>query len=128
MQNYPQQFANYRPYNLPYGNQQIYYKTLPVMSKNEINNITVDFNGSPTYFHNQATNEIYIKQFDIRTGITSTQRFVKAEHDSKPAETIKQDEGINTLKNDLTALNDRLSGLENMLNDLKEQKGGKNVK
>ena len=117
MQNYPQ---NYRPYF-----NQVFYKVVPVMSENETNNITVDFNGTPTYFHNQSNNEIYIKQFDFRSGLTTVQRFVKSEHDSKPTDDSKTDESINIPKKDFEALNERLNSFEQMLGELQEQKGGK---
>ena len=119
MNDYSQAYIpNYRLY----PNQQMFYKTLPVMSESEINNITVDFNGSPTYFHNQATNEIYIKQFDIRTGITNMQKYVKAEALNE----IKQSEEVN--KKDFEALNSRLDNLEDILTELKDLRSNKSAK
>lgn len=111
--------------------QMSFYKALPVTSEAEMNTYTVDFNGMPTYFHNQATNEIYVKQFDIKTGLTTTQKYIKFEADSKPVNESKEQKGINTYKDDFNALNERLNSIENLLknrvanNDIK---GAKNVK
>lgn len=125
MQNYaqPMPFNNFRP--------QMFYKALPVTSEAEMNTYTVDFNGMPTYFHNQATNEIYVKQFDIKTGLTTTQKYIKFEADSKPISESKTETDINTYKKDFECLNDRLDGLETLIKDLNKNndiKGVKNVK
>ena len=124
MQNYLQQQPFYRP-------QQTFYKALPVTSEAEMNTYTVDFNGMPTYFHNQATNEIYVKQFDIRTGLTSTQKFIKFEANSKPKIESLDEEHINLFKEDFNALNERLFSLEHKIDNLQKKddiKGVKNVK
>ena len=110
---------------------QMFYKALPVTSEAEMNTYTVDFNGMPTYFHNQALNEIYVKQFDIKTGLTTTQKYIKFEADSKPNNESKTEKGINIYKDDFEALNDRLDGLEKMIKNISvnnEVKGVKNVK
>lgn len=111
-----------------YRPQQVFYKAMPVASEAEMNTYTVDFNGMPTYFHNQATNEIYVRQFDIRTGLTTTQRFIKSEGDSKPINESKTEDNISLFKEDFNALNKRLNGLEKMIEDLKDIKGVKNAK
>ena len=124
MQNFVQpQLTNFRP--------QMFYKALPVTSEAEMNTYTVDFNGMPTYFHNQASNEIYIKQFDIRTGLTTTQKFIKFEADNKPNNESKTEDNINLFKEDFEALNSRLNGLEKMIENLQRKddiKGVKNAK
>lgn len=108
MQNYLPQMRNYR--------------AIPVSSEAEMNNITVDFNGTPTYFHNQNLNEIYVKQFDIKTGLTSIQKFIKADG----TETAENDKNghidIKTLEENLTALNERVNSLSEIIEN---QKGGK---
>ena len=119
------------PYQPQYRPQQAFYKALPVASEAEMNTYTVDFNGMPTYFHNQATNEIYVKQFDIRTGLTTTQKFIKFEGDNKPNNESKTGNNINIYKDDFDALNDRLNGLQRMIENLQKKediKGVKNVK
>ena len=119
MQNYlqPQQFR-----------QQTFYKALPVASEAEMNTYTVDFNGMPTYFHNQSTNEIYVKQFDIRTGLTTIQKYIKLEHDSKPVNESKEETNINLYEKDFNALNERLDGLEKLIKNINIEKGVKNAK
>lgn len=123
MQNYsnltfPQQFRS----------QQAFYRALPVMSEAEMNTYTVDFNGMPTYFHNQATNEIYVKQFDIRTGLTTTQKFIKAEGNSKPNLESKPEKDISTYKNELNAIYGKLDGLEEIISKLKIESKGNDIK
>ena len=39
---------------------QLGFKTLPVTNREEANATQVDINGTPTFFYNQAKNEIYI--------------------------------------------------------------------
>lgn len=125
MQNFiqqPQQYGNFRP---------IFYKALPIANDAEMNNYTVDFNGTPTYFHNQMTNEIYVKQFDMRTGLTSLQKYIKFEQDSKPVEEKKEEADRDLYKENFEALNGRLSGLEKMIENLQKKddiKGVKNAK
>lgn len=107
--------------------QPMMYRALPVSSEAEINNITVDFNGMPTYFHNQLTNEIFIKQFDIKTGITTLQKYVKFEGDSKPNNENKEQEKENILEKQINGLNDRIDTLQSMIEKLsvKEVKNAK---
>ena len=38
-----------------YPQQMPFYKMVPVSCEAEINNHTLDFNGAPAYFYNQAT-------------------------------------------------------------------------
>ena len=115
MQNYLQQ-----PYQQGFNRYPNGYKVLPVASENEVSNITVDFNGTPTYFHNQMTNEIYVKQFDIKTGVTSVQKFVK---NDSPIE--KQEETKIDYSDKFEAINTRIDGLKDLLENLNESRGGK---
>ena len=125
MQNYlqqPQQYGNYRP---------MFYKALPIANEAEMNNYTVDFNGMPTYFHNQATNEIYVKQFDIRTGLTTTQKFIKFEPASKPNLESKEENNIDLYKEELNAIYGKIDGLQEAIKNLNKNndiKGVKNAK
>lgn len=54
------------------------YRVIPVANEASMGNVPVDYNGNPTYFHNQSTDEICIRYFDIRTGITSDIKYVRA--------------------------------------------------
>ena len=96
------------------------YRALPVSSEAEVNNITVDFNGMPTYLHNQSTNEIYVKQFDIKTGLTSTQKFVKFDGTEGDLKGAKSDFDVSIYNDKLNALTSRIEGLEEKLD-----KGGR---
>ena len=122
MQNYLQQPQYARP---------MFYKALPIANEAEMNNYTVDFNGMPTYFHNQATNEIFVRQFDFRTRLTTTQKFIKSEPSSTPVNESKEENNRDLYKADFEALNGRLNGLEKMIENLNKKddiKGVKNAK
>ena len=93
------------------------YRALPVSSESEMNAITVDFNGMPTYFHNQQTNEIYVKQFDIKTGLTTIQKFIKSDGTEKPSGDENPSIDMSLYDEKLNAITDRLTALE--------EKGGK---
>ena len=112
---------NYGNYNNPYAphpnipqTQQTSanFKLIPVSNKNEVNSFITDFNGTPVYFHNQATNEIYIKQFDMKTGLAKIQEFKHVENDLSMGES---ENNINTYEKDFKAINDRLDGLYELL-------------
>ena len=107
MQNYMPQYRGI--------NQTIGYKVIPVSSLNEVNAITVDFNGTPTYFHNQANNEIYVKRFDIQTGLTTTQKFIKTDKPESDLSEAKPETGINSYDEKLDAINERIDGLKELL-------------
>ena len=115
-------FGNYNQYQ---QNRQMFYKAIPIANESDMNNITVDFNGTPTYFHNQMTNEIYVRQFDIRTGLTTTQKFVRFEPSNKPIEESKQENSKDVFKEELDAIYGKINGLEEKLNDIKGVKNAK---
>lgn len=122
MQNYLQQ---------PQFARTMFYKALPIANEAEMNNYTVDFNGMPTYFHNQATNEIFVRQFDFRTGLTTTQKFVKFEPSSTPVNESKEENNKDVLKEELDAIYGKLNGLEETIKKLNKNddiKGVKNAK
>ena len=114
MQNYLPQppYQQYRPMG---------YKVIPVSNEFEINNITVDFNGAPSYFHNQNLNEIYIKQFDMKTGLTTTQKYVKSDNVGQDLTGINPETRVNTYEEKFNALNERIDSLRELI----EEKGGK---
>ena len=105
---------------LQYPQRQMGYKVVPIANEMEMQNITVDFNGNPTYFHNQNSNEIYVKQFDIRTGLTTTQKFIKSDNAGHDLTGVNPETGLNIYEEKLDAINDRISGLYELLD-----KGGK---
>lgn len=59
--------------------QTNFSKAFTVTSKEQATNTPVDFNGLPTFFYNQNANEVYLKQFDVRTGSAIWKEFRTAE-------------------------------------------------
>ena len=113
---------NYMPYQQNFRpNQPMGYKVLPISNEMEMNNITVDFNGTPTYFHNQMSNEIYVKQFDIRTGLTTTQKYIKSDERGHGLSEGKSETDISLYEEKINAINERIDGLEKRI----EKKGVK---
>lgn len=117
MQNY--NGFNYGNFNNPYAPQYQHiqnnpqnYKLIPVSSKNEVNSFITDFNGTPVYFHDQATNTIYIKQFDMKTGLAKIQEFKHAQSDLN---CVEQENNINPYQENFNAINERLDGIEKLL-------------
>jgi hypothetical protein len=94
-----------------------FYRAVPIASEMEMGNITVEYNGMPTYFHNQSNDEIFVKYFDIKTGLTPITKYVRAD---KAVEEKKEDEGVNVYDEKINAINERIDGLCEML-----EKGGK---
>ena len=104
-----------------------YYKTIPVTNKEEANATQVDINGFPTFFFNQATNEIYMKKINLQTGLADFYVF-------KRAEQILPKENTSYEK-DFKALNDKIDNLKSVVESLIipkteniEPKGVKNAK
>ena len=119
MQNYmPQQFN--RQFNTVPGTQmfnpslqqQNVLRMLAVTNKEEANATPVEFNGVPTFFYNQSTNEIYKKQFDINSGLAVLQEFKKSEPLPEPISKENEVLSINPYENDFKALNDKIDGLQ----------------
>lgn len=97
--------------------QQNFSKAFTVTSKEQATNTPVDFNGLPTFFYNQNANEVYLKQFDVRTGSAIWKEF-------KTAEPVKDEPkfiDLETYNADKTALNQKLDSLISKLED----RGGK---
>ena len=114
-------------YNFNYNQQfqrPMGYKVMPVANEFEMNNVTVDFNGTPTYFHNQNSNEIYVRQFDMKTGLTTTQKYIKSDVSNAGLNGSKPETDINLYEEKFNALNERLDGLKEMLEAISD-KGGK---
>ena len=92
--------------------QQQFYKVLPISNRKEADNIPVDLSGHPTYFHNQTNNEIYVKQFDVRTGLATIQEFKRIDHSADE----QKDQYCNEFKN----IREQLSGIQKLLKDNKK--------
>ena len=106
----------------PYYTQQL--RVLVINTAEEASRIPADINGSPLFFYNKNTNEIYVKQFYIGTGITTFDKYIKFEGDSKPNNEEKKENDINISEEKYNALNDRINGLYEIL----QKKDIKNAK
>lgn len=113
---YMQQYQPPQPVHTPQVQQS--FKIIPISNKNETNAIIADLNGTPLYFHNLSNNEIYIKQFDIKTGLTSLQEFQKIHPENVDS---KENEKV-TFETSFNAINERLDGFNNKLDKLLNSK------
>ena len=126
--NYLQNAQNYQT------QQNNFVKVYFVTNKQEANSIIPDPNGTPLFFFNKGSNEIYLKQVDTQTGLAIFKEYAEIKPVEKPIkeENLKKD--INIYKEDFNALNDKLDTLQETFdsyirqNSNKEIKGGKNVK
>lgn len=110
----------YNSYQNPYMfNNSIPYRVMPISNIEEVNRTPVDFNGSPTYFHNQTNNEIYVKQFDVRTGLSNLQVFKRQ---------VETDKDINPYERKFEAINQRLDALAELFDKQEEKNANGNKK
>lgn len=118
MMNYP-----YNPYIQPQAQQRFMnmsaLKTYAVTNIAEANATPVD-NYEPVFFYNKAENVIYKKQID-GTGAAPIQTF---KLDLSP---VKEEKGINTYEENFKAINDRLDGIERLLEEKKGKLNGTTV-
>lgn len=69
----------------PLQTQGNFYKAIPVTNKSEANSIIPNPTGEPILFINKASNEIYLKQVDINTGVGIFQEYIlKPVEEEKP--------------------------------------------
>ena len=106
-------------YGVPYQQQMQFYRIIPIASKADTSKVLADFNGTPVYFHNQNTNEIYIKQFDVKTGMTTLQEFKRT--DGEVEET-------NLYAKEFDEINKSIADLRDCVEKISVEKGGKNAK
>ena len=99
------------------------FKVVPVTNIEEANASQVDLQGNPVFFYNKGKNEIYLKQFNINTGLADFYVFAKAE---RPLSDVKPVPSVNTYEKDFKALNDKLDGLYALLKpeEIKQVKKG----
>ena len=88
------------------------FKVVPVTNIEEANASQVDLQGNPIFFYNKGKNEIYLKQFNIQTGLADFYVFAKAQ---APANEVKPVDSINAYEKEFKAINDRLDGLYSIL-------------
>lgn len=124
-----QQFPQYAQPPMPQPQKQTQtLATIPVTSIDEAKAFMVDVNGTPTLFYNAGANEIYLKRTNLQTGVADFFIFRRVE---SPITDVSPQEGVNTYKDDLKALNDKIDGLYSLLGQPVEEqkaKGAKNVK
>jgi len=124
MQNYGFNYGGYNPY-LPHGNYQQMqqqstpnFKLYPISKESDINSIVADFSGSPLYFHNQSNDEIYIKQFDIKTGLTNLKKYKPLEGSLSQ---VNKEDNINPYEKDFKSINDRLDELKELIKPVEKE-------
>lgn len=121
MQNYLPQYNQMRTgayYNpVPPQQPQIQFKIIPVTNKNEADAFIPDVSGSPLFFFNRGTNEIYMKQLDLQTGLAVFKEFTEKSVATpvKPVITIEM-------------LNDKIDALKDIVDQLVPPKKEKAVK
>lgn len=124
---YTQPLQPLQPYNQQYTQQNRFLKMIPVTNRVEADSTQVDYSGTPTFFYNQTTGEIYKKQFDIQTGLATFQEFKRIE----PSELAETKEttylDMETYKRDYDALYGKIDGLELTIQKLIKSEG-KNAK
>lgn len=116
--------------------QQAAFKMIPVTNEQEANATPVDImNGTPTFFYNQGTNEIYMKK-SLPNGTASFIKFAKRD-DVIPNGNPTDNKNI--YEQNFKSLNDKIDGLYSLLATVQEKsdqvsdqvinsRGGKNVK
>lgn len=116
MQNFGPQYNNmYRmPYSIPnYYTQpvtpqpQVQYKMTQVTSRNEADATIPDVSGAPTFFFNRGTNEVYLKQMDLQTGMAMFKEYIEKPVKQAPVETKPVV--------DITILNEKLDAIKALL-------------
>lgn len=116
MQNFGPQYNNmYRmPYSMPnYYTQpvtpqpQVQYKMTQVTSRNEADATIPDVSGAPTFFFNRGTNEVYLKQMDLQTGMAMFKEYIEKPVEQAPVETKPVV--------DITTLNEKLDAIKALL-------------
>lgn len=82
--------------------------TLPVSNIQEANSFRVSMDGTPTYFHNMGTGEIYVKRNNRQTGLCDFETYTKL--------VPTQVDGIT-----LETLNQKIDGIYDLLMPVKKQ-------
>ena len=115
MQNYLPQYNQYRvpQYSAPVYTQntftpqpqQIQYRMVPVTTRNEADATIPDVNGAPSFFFNRGTNEIYLKQIDLQTGVSIFKEYIE-----KPVNQVPVTPAIS-----IEMLNEKLDSIKALL-------------
>ncbi len=93
----------------PMTTTQQSFLTLPVSNIQEATSYRVSLDGTPTYFHNMSTGEIYLKRTNRQTGTCEFEVFTKV-----------MPEKVNSIT--LETLNQKIDGIYTLLNPVEEKK------
>lgn len=88
--------------------QQQNFITLPVSNIQEAISYRVGIDGTPTYFHNMATGEIYMKRTNRQTGVCEFETFSKVVQDKVDSITLE-------------TLNKKIDDIYTFLNPVKKE-------
>lgn len=100
----PQQRLSQLEQQYPQFGQQVGFKVLPVTNIEEANASQIDLNGNPVFFYNKGKNEVYIKQFNVQTGLADFYTFTRVENATKTES-----------KDEFKLINDKLDKLYSIL-------------
>ena len=117
--------TQYSQFATPQPLQSQGFKVIPVTNIEEANASQVDLQGNPVFFYNKGRNEIYLKQFNITTGLADFYVFAKVEQTLKDVKPVL---GVNTYEKDFKALNDKIDGLYAILKPEETKQTKKGVK
>lgn len=92
-------YQNFRPAQAGHG-------VFVVSRIEEAQSLLPDYGGNPSFFYNNVQNEIYVKQFDVKTGLVNLRRFVESKEPVK-TQNNKLEEEINLLKKEIQRLSSK---------------------
>ena len=96
----------------PQFSQPVGFKVVPVANIEEANASQVDLNGNPVFFYNKGKNEIYIKQFNLQSGLADFYTFSRVETNTEAPQIVTKD--------DLKVINEKIDGLYAILDKPKK--------
>ena len=108
----PQQRLNQLEQQYPQFSQQVGFKVVPVANIEEANASQVDLNGNPVFFYNKGKNEIYIKQFNLQSGLADFYTFSRVEATTETPQIVTKD--------DFKLINEKIDGLYAILDKPKK--------
>ena len=108
----PQQRLAQLEQQYPQFSQPIGFKVVPVANIEEANASQVDLNGNPVFFYNKGKNEIYVKQFNVQTGLADFYTFSRMETVAEAPQIVTKD--------DFKIINEKLDGLYSILDKPKK--------
>ena len=108
----PQQRLTQLEQQYPQFSQPVGFKVVPVANIEEANASQVDLNGNPVFFYNKGKNEIYIKQFNLQSGLADFYTFSRVEATTETPQIVTKD--------DLKVINEKIDGLYAILDKPKK--------